>query len=1196
MRSSDHYKLSQGAGKMNEIDLFSAALAITDPAERAAWLDAECAGDHALKQRLEKLLAAAAAAGNPLDDNPRDDPGRTLPTPDPAVGAAAPFQAPVGTAGGVVAGRYKLLQPIGEGGMGSVWMAEQIEPVKRKVAVKLIRAERGSSSTILARFEAERQAIALMDHPHIAKLLDAGTTAEGLPFFVMELVKGIPLNQFCDRHKLDVSERLVLFTQICSAVQHAHQKGIIHRDLKPTNILVESHDGKPVPRVIDFGLAKATSGMQLSEHTLFTGFGAVMGTPLYMAPEQATFNAVDVDTRADLYALGVILYELLTGTTPLTRETFKEAALDEMLRLIREQDAPSPSSRLSSTDARPAIAANRHTDATRLSRLLKGELDWIVMKALAKERDRRYETANGLARDIERFLNHEPVIAGPPGARYRLRKFVRRNRGAVVAASLVLLTLLAGIAGTTWGLIAANRARLAEKTRAEGEQLAKLEAQSQTSQAEHAAQAERVAREKETAERKYAEAIASFVTDDFLALTSVEGQLRFGGAERAGLSKDTTLRELLNRAATKLDDRHDLDPRIEAGLRWMIGENLRGAGEYARSVAFLERCVALRKAALGREHADTLSALHSLAVAYKANGEPGKAIALYAQVRDAWAVALGAHHPDTLTALANLAAAYQSAGKLSQSIALFEQVRDAEANSLGADHPSALITLNDLGLAYTAAGMLPKAVKLFEHLRAVRVKTLGPDHPDTVGTLNNLALAYRAAGRLQEAIQLFEQVRESWVKTLGSDHPDTLTALNNLALAYQDAGKLREAAALFEHVRDAHMKKLGPDHPNTLSTLNNLAMSYKDAGKPEEAIALLEQVRITRVKTQGAEHPDTLTTLDNLAAAYQDAGNVAKAIALHEQVRDSRAKILGDEHPGTLSTLNNLGAAYRAAGRLQESIALLETARNAAVTTVGAEHPITLATLSGLARAYQDTGKLQQAVTLFEQVRDALVKTLGADHPRTLTSLCNLATAYQLAGSVPEAIGLFEKVAAGIEKRQFQHQYARRLMSRAIAAFTAANQLDKAECWRRKWMAAVGQQHGATSPAYACELASLGLNLLQQHKWADAEPVLRESWVIRKKNEADDWRTFNTMSMLGGALLGQKNYTAAEPLLVNGYEGMKARASTIPLDAATPMPEALDRLIELATATTQPDDVRTWQAEKAKLTMVKNVESATANQ
>ena len=647
----------------------------------------------------------------------------------------------------------------------------------------------------------------------------------------------------------------------------------------------------------------------------------------------------------------------------------------------KPQDAPTPSNRLSSTDARPAIAANRHTDPAKLSRVLRGELDWIVMKALAKERDRRYETANGLARDVERFLKHEPVLAGPPGAGYRLKKFARRNRGAVVAASLLFLSLLAGIAGTTYGLIAADRARMAETKRAEGERLAKLEAQSQTLRAEQAAQAERAARENETAERKYAQAIASFVADDFLALTSVEGQHRFGGRRGPELSKDTTLRELLNRAATKLEERHDLDPRIEAGLCWMIGENLRGVGEYTRSVAFLERCVALRRRALGAEHAETLKAQHSLAVAYKAAGQPEKAIALYIGVRDSWVKSLGTDHPDTLSALANLAAAYQSAGNIRQAVALFERVRDAEAKTLGADHPSALVTLNDLGLAYSDAGMLPKAIEVFEHVRGVRVKTLGVEHPDTVGTVNNLALAYRAAGRLPEAVVLFEQVRNGWVKTLGAEHPDTLTALNNLALAYHDAGKLPEAIALFEQVRDANMKNLGTNHPNTLGTLNNLAMSYKDTGKLQAAIDLLEQVRDARLKTQGADHPDTLTTL------------------------------------------NNLGVAYQAAQKLPEAIALLEKARSAAVNTLGAEHPVTLTTLGNLACAYQD------------------------------------------AGNVPQAIGLFEQAATGLEKRQFQYQHAGRLMCKAIAAFTAANQLDKAECWRRKWLEYVRQHDGTASAA-----------------------------------------------------------------------------------------------------------------------------------
>jgi serine/threonine protein kinase len=440
---------------MNERELFEKALDIPSPTDRAAFLDQACADQPELRRQVEQLLQAHENAG-PFLDQPHRAAGAVGHT-----GIYASSSSSAEVAGMIIAGKYKLLQRIGEGGMGSVWMADQLEPVKRRVAVKLIRAEREGSRTILSRFEAERQAIALMDHPNIAKLLDAGTTegspslregsssrgkaikeepsrSEGLPFFVMELVKGIPLNEFCDEHKLAVPDRLHLFMQICSAVQHAHQKGIIHRDLKPTNILVEMHDDKPVPKVIDFGLAKAMSGQPLTEHTLFTGFGTVAGTPLYMAPEQAKFSAIDIDTRADIYALGVILYELLTGSTPLEREQLKKAALDEILRFIRESEPPAPSKRLSSTESKPSIAANRRSEPAKLGRFIRGELDWIVMKALAKERNRRYETATGLAKDIERFLNREPVTAGPPSTAYRLRKAQSRpgHRGVSAARRL----------------------------------------------------------------------------------------------------------------------------------------------------------------------------------------------------------------------------------------------------------------------------------------------------------------------------------------------------------------------------------------------------------------------------------------------------------------------------------------------------------------------------------------------------------------------------------------------------------------------------------------------------------------------------------------------------------------------------------------------------------------------------------------
>jgi eukaryotic-like serine/threonine-protein kinase len=459
-------------------DLFVAALDMADANERAEMLDRECGGDAELRQRVTDLLAAHDAPHAALN-KPLAAP------PDLTSAYSSPNAAPSESIGSVLAGKYKLLQEVGEGGMGSVYMADQLQPVKRRVAVKVIKAGM-DSARVLARFEAERQALALMDHPNIAKVLDAGATESGRPFFVMELVKGVPLTQFCDQHKLTVLDRLNLFMQICSAVQHAHQKGIIHRDLKPTNILVESHDGKPVPKVIDFGLAKATSGIQLSEHTLFTALGTVAGTPLYMAPEQAAFNAVDVDTRADVYALGVILYELLTGTTPIERVTFKKAAFDEMMRMIRELEPVTPSSRLSSSESKASVAAVRQMEPAKLGRYVRGELDWIVMKSLSKERDRRYESATAFAKDIERFLNHEPVLAGPPSAGYKLRKFVRRNRPQVVAGALVLLVLVGGMSGTTYGLVRADAARRAESEQRQIAEKKQHEAEAEKARAEQA--------------------------------------------------------------------------------------------------------------------------------------------------------------------------------------------------------------------------------------------------------------------------------------------------------------------------------------------------------------------------------------------------------------------------------------------------------------------------------------------------------------------------------------------------------------------------------------------------------------------------------------------------------------------------------------------------------------------------------------
>jgi WD40 repeat protein/tRNA A-37 threonylcarbamoyl transferase component Bud32 len=424
-----------------------AALGQPTAEARSVYLDDVCKGDPALREHVNRLLAAHPKAVEFLHQPAAPDGEKTA------------AYVPTGEkSGAIVAGRYKLLEKIGEGGMGEVWVADQHEPIRRRVALKLIKPGM-DSRTVLARFEAERQALAVMDHPNIAKVLDAGTTPDGRPYFVMELVKGTPITEFCDARRLTPKQRLELFVPVCQAIQHAHTKGIIHRDIKPSNVLVALHDELPVPKVIDFGIAKAV-GQKLTEMTIYTGFGALVGTPAYMAPEQATFNQLDIDTRADVYALGVLLYELLAGSPPVEPERMKNAALDEVLRLVRDEEPPRPSQRLSTSQAKASIAATRQSDPARLAQLIRGELDWIVMKALEKDRNRRYETANGFAADVQRYLAGEQVLAVPPSAAYRVKKFIRKNQLTLtIAVSFVVLLLVAVLVSASLA-VKARRAEL----------------------------------------------------------------------------------------------------------------------------------------------------------------------------------------------------------------------------------------------------------------------------------------------------------------------------------------------------------------------------------------------------------------------------------------------------------------------------------------------------------------------------------------------------------------------------------------------------------------------------------------------------------------------------------------------------------------------------------------------------------------
>jgi non-specific serine/threonine protein kinase/serine/threonine-protein kinase len=691
-------------------------------------------------------------------------------------------------------GPYRLIQLLGVGGMGEVWRAEQTEPFHRTVALKLIKAGMDTRA-VVARFDSERQALALMEHTNIAKVFDAGATSEGRPYFVMEYVPGLAITDYCDKHRLTIKERLELFIQVCEGVQHAHQKAIIHRDLKPSNVLVEEVDNKPVPKIIDFGLAKAM-GQRLTEMTMLTEVGGVVGTPDYMSPEQADCNERNIDTRTDVYSLGVILYELLVGTLPFGSQELREAGQEAMLQKICQQDPPRPSTKIRSLgESSKDLAVKRREELESLERHLRGELDWITMKALEKERTRRYGSPSELAADIQRHLHDQPVLAGPPSTSYRAGKFVHRHRFGVGVAMAAVALLIAF--ATTMAL----QARRIAKER------------------------DRANREAETSKR-----VSEFMTSMFKV--SDPSQAR---------GNTVTAREILDRASKDVRTGLSRDPEVQAQMMHVMGGVYDNLGLYPQAQSLFTDAVQIRRGVLGPENPETLRSMNRLSGALREQGHYPEAEKLQRETLDIQRRVLGSEHPDTLASITQLAAILYYEARYSEAEKLGQRALEGKRRILGPEHPETLWSMVILASIFFDEGRLPDAEKLYHDALEVRRRVLGADHPDTLSLMDGYATTLAEEHRNDEAEKLLRETLDIRHRVLGPDHRDTLMSMNNLANMlflegrYGDAEKLeREALAIQRRV-------LGPEHPDTAMSTYNLGGIALHKGKPAEALSLLRE-------------------------------------------------------------------------------------------------------------------------------------------------------------------------------------------------------------------------------------------------------------------------------------------------------------------------------------------------------------------